>query len=79
MDSHFLHSRNAPWGRLAGELDYARGPRSIFIGRLCEFSLTIPYGGMVERNRRRFPALQENHEHRIRKRTSEYLEFFPVS
>jgi len=24
------------------------------------------------------PALQENYEHRIRTRTSEYLEFFPV-
>ena len=41
--------------------------------------LTIPYGGMVQRHYREFPSLQENHEHRIRTRTPEYLEFFPVS
>jgi hypothetical protein len=50
-------------GRLAGELDYARGTRPIFSSRMREFSLTIPTGGMVQRDCREFPSLQENYEH----------------
>ena len=42
------------------------------------FLLTIPRGGMVQKGCRAFPALQENYEQRIRTRTPEYLEFFPV-
>jgi alpha-L-fucosidase len=41
-------------------------------------ALTIPIGGMVQPQCRRFSALQGNYDLRIRRRTSEYLEFFPV-
>jgi hypothetical protein len=58
---------------------YANGERArFFLAECVQFSLTIPTGGMVQRDCREFPSLQENYEHRIRTRTSEYLEFFPV-
>ncbi len=49
-----------------------------FSSRNAAYSLDNTIRGYGINELQRYPPLQENYEYRIRTRTPEYLEFFPV-